>query len=130
MVAIIEIYGHIKSEEAEYLTVVPHIKNAPEFVTFQSLRRYCEDRSNTPSDFKEIRNTIPGAVINEEYLLHNVDDIIPPQYDANALLDDCRAVRTALDSLKPKYNDFTARCSFSGIGKSDPWLQPMLVLHT
>lgn len=117
LVCIIESYGSFKHGEQAFLTVVPSVAHAPEGITLSTLRGYCEDWAVNPSAVKQLRNSIPGVVLTPEGTLHNIDDIIPDDYDANALLADCAAVRAALESMKTKYSEFISACTYAGVGK-------------
>ncbi len=117
LVSIIESYGSFKHGDQEFLTVVPSIAHAPECITFQTLRGYCEEWAVEASAIKQARNCIPGVVLTPDGLLHNMDDIIPERYDANALGVDCATVRSAFEAMKTKYSDFIAACTFAGVGK-------------
>lgn len=66
--------------------MIQHVRQAPECVTLQTFRWYCRDWSLAPSDINEVRNSIQSAVITEERLIHNTNDIMPPQYNADMLV--------------------------------------------
>lgn len=116
LVCMIESYGTFRLAEYDYMTVIPTIQNAPECITFSTLRQYCVEWGNTTNSIKMSSNAIPGVIVKDGYLI-NGDQIMPNNYTHNDLVDDCYDVLQALEAFKSKYDACFPACTYSGAGK-------------
>lgn len=114
IVMIIESVGKII--DPDYLCYVPKTDQIDmRYVQYTNLKQTVQAlAAGEIPDFPN-NNTLPGAIVQGNRLL-NANDFWPVDYTYDDFANDVLAVNQATESMRTKFDEVLARCTFSGIG--------------